>query len=211
MTISLPLRRQSKGENIAGWMRTNFSPISQFRKCHSPVAAVGHYQPDHVTQAYWKDKPRLDGLGAFRHQRWNSMCCVHFILPNMTDKGKAAIPKLANVPHYQTSLSQIRLQADSFWQAGGFISFKIYQPDRDYSNRFLHVTNSSVPGISKLDWDGVAKLAHNDAKRDKKRQHKYKDFGTTGGSALHKLVLRWGLQNLVRSWEQMAFALSRWC
>jgi hypothetical protein len=43
------------------------------------------------------------------------------------------------------------------------------------------VTNLGVPGISKLDWDGaVAKLAHNDAKRDKKRQHKYKDFGTTG-------------------------------
>jgi hypothetical protein len=43
------------------------------------------------------------------------------------------------------------------------------------------VTNSSVPGISKLDWDGVAKLAHKDSKGDKKRQHKYRDFGTTGG------------------------------
>ncbi len=48
MTISLPLRRQSKGENIAGWTRTNFSPISQFRKCHSPVVAVGRYGWDRV-------------------------------------------------------------------------------------------------------------------------------------------------------------------
>jgi hypothetical protein len=42
------------------------------------------------------------------------MCRIHFILPNMTDKGQAAIPKLANVAHYQTSLSQIWLQVDAF-------------------------------------------------------------------------------------------------
>jgi hypothetical protein len=135
-----------------------------------------------LAEAYLKDKPSLDGLGAISHERWNLMRRIHFILPNMTDKGQAATPKMANVPHYQSSLSQIRSQVGAFLrQGGGIVSFKICQPDRDYSNHFLHVTNSGVPGILKIDWDGLAKLAHNGAKGEKKRQHKYKDFGTTGG------------------------------
>jgi hypothetical protein len=79
------------------------------------------------TQAYWKDKPRLDGLGAFSHEQWNLMRRIHFILPHMTDKGQAETPKLANVPHYQTSLSQIRSQVDPFRQAASFHSRFINQ------------------------------------------------------------------------------------
>jgi hypothetical protein len=79
--------------------------------------------------AYWKDKTRLDGLGAFSHERWNSMRCIHFILPNMNDKGQAATPKQATVPHYQMSISHIHPQLDSFRVSGGRIEFMIYQPD----------------------------------------------------------------------------------
>jgi hypothetical protein len=35
----------------------------------------------------WKDKTRLDGLDAYSHEGWKSMRCIHFILPNMTEKG----------------------------------------------------------------------------------------------------------------------------
>jgi hypothetical protein len=73
------------------------------------------------TEAYWKDKSRLDGLGAFSHERWNSMPRIHFILPNMTHKRQAATPKMAKVPHYQSSLSQIWSQVDAFRQDGGII------------------------------------------------------------------------------------------
>jgi hypothetical protein len=52
------------------------------------------------------------------------------------------------------------------------------------------VTNLGVPGSLNIDWDALLKLAHKEVKGDKKRQHKYKDFGTTGGSALNKLALR---------------------
>jgi hypothetical protein len=76
----------------------------------------------------------------------------------MTDKGQAELPSR------QMSLIELVL----FEQAGGDISFKIYQPDRDYSNRFLHVTNLGVPGIFKIDWDALAKLAHKEVKGDNK-------------------------------------------
>ena len=39
---------------------------------------------------YWDQKLKLDGLGAFSHERWGSMECIHFILPNMTSHGQAA-------------------------------------------------------------------------------------------------------------------------
>jgi hypothetical protein len=48
MTIWLPLPKQSEERKSTGGTPTNFSRISPFGKCHSPVAAVGHYQPDHV-------------------------------------------------------------------------------------------------------------------------------------------------------------------
>jgi hypothetical protein len=72
---------------------------------------MGLFQP---TEVYWKDKPRLDGLGALSHKQCNSMLSIHFIIPNMTDKGQAATPKLANGPHYQPPLSQIQSQVDAF-------------------------------------------------------------------------------------------------
>jgi hypothetical protein len=63
----------------------------------------------------------------------------------------------------------------------GQIKFEIYQPDGNYSNVFLHMTNLGVPGISSIDWDDLMQLAHKEVTGDKKRQHKYKDFGTMGG------------------------------
>jgi hypothetical protein len=35
------------------------------------------------------------------HERWDPMKCIHFVIPNMTEKGQACTPKKANVPHYQ--------------------------------------------------------------------------------------------------------------
>jgi hypothetical protein len=109
------------------------------------------------------------------------MRCVHFILPNMTDKGQAATPKQATLPHYQTSLSHIQSQVDSVRASGGQIEFKIYQLDQSYSNEFLHVTNSGVRGLSRLRWDDLAQLAYKELKGDEKRQHSFRDFGTAGG------------------------------
>ena len=48
MTMWLPFRRHSEEKNIAGRTRANFSPISQFGKCHSPVVAVGGLGWDRV-------------------------------------------------------------------------------------------------------------------------------------------------------------------
>jgi hypothetical protein len=133
------------------------------------------------TDKYWKDKNHLDGLGAFNHKRWNTMRCIHFILPNLNDHGQAATPKQASVPHYQTTQAQIQLEIDSFRAAGGEIEFKCYSPDRNYSNDFLNIVNLGVPEMERIDWDALARLAFKESKSDKKRQHKYKDFGTTGG------------------------------
>jgi hypothetical protein len=79
------------------------------------------------------------------------------------------------------------------------------------SNRFLHVINLGVPGIRKIDWDGLAKLAHNGVKGDKKDSTSTKTLVLQGANALHKLVLWLGFQNLVRSREQMMLALLRQC
>jgi hypothetical protein len=64
--------------------------------------------------------------------------------------------------------------------SGGEIEFVIYQPDQNYSNDFLQVTKLGVPGTSSIHWDGLALLVHKEEKNDEKRQHKYRDFGTTG-------------------------------
>jgi hypothetical protein len=150
-----------------------------------------HEQP---STAYWKDKMRLDGLGAFSHERWKSMRCIHFILPNMSDyKGQAATPKQATVPHYQTSLSHLRSQVESFRVSGGEIEFVIYQLDQNCSNDFLQVTNLGVPGMRSIDWDGLAQLAHKEEKSNEKRQHKYRDFGTTGGQCTTRVGLVGGV------------------
>ena len=130
---------------------------------------------------YWDQKLKLDGLGAFSHERWGSMKCIHFILPNMTSHGQAATPKQANLPHYQTSYEHIKAQVASFRESGGVIKFQVYKPDRNYSNEFLHVTNVGLPSIAMLDWDSLARKANTSKKGDKKRQHKYRDFGTTSG------------------------------
>jgi hypothetical protein len=133
------------------------------------------------TSSYWETKSKLDGLGAFSHERWGSMECIHFILPNMTSHGQAATPKQANLPHYQTSLEHIKSQIASFRESGGQIRFQVYEPDQNYSNKFLHVTNIGLPSIAMLDWDYLARKANTQKKGDKKRQHKFRDFGTTSG------------------------------
>jgi hypothetical protein len=102
----------------------------------------------------------LDELGVFSHERWKKIRCIHFILPNMNDKGQAATPKTARVPHFQTSLSEIQRQVASFAARGGEIQLKIYHPDQDYSNKFLHVVNSGLPQIQSVDWERLAEIAY---------------------------------------------------
>jgi hypothetical protein len=130
---------------------------------------------------YWTDKNRLDDLGPYNSERWDKMRCIHFILPNMTHTGQAATPRTARVPHYQTTLLEMKAEVAAFRAKGGKIKFKIYQPDKDYSNEFLHVVNSGVEGMGAIDWDALAKLADKKEKGDKNRQRKFKDFGTTAG------------------------------
>jgi hypothetical protein len=105
-------------------------------------------------------------------------------------------------------------QVDSFRQAGGHISFKIYQLDCDYSNRFLHATDLGVPGILKIDCGMLWRSWHTRrSKVTRKDSISTRTLVPQGGSTLHELVPaeRWGLQNLVRSREQMAFTLLRRC
>jgi hypothetical protein len=111
-------------------------------------------------ESYWEDKNCLDNLGPFANERWQKMVCIHFILPNMTDKGQAATPKTARVPHYQSSLFEVQSKIDTFCAKGGVIRFTIYQPDEDYSNDFLHVINSRVEGIASINWNSLAQLAN---------------------------------------------------
>jgi hypothetical protein len=99
----------------------------------------------------------------------------------MSEKGQAATPKQANVPHHQTTLGTIKKEMKLFRAAGGVVLFKIYKPDKDYSNNFLHVTSLGVPEMDRIGWRALAKLAHQREIGDKKRQHKSRDFGTTGG------------------------------
>ena len=98
------------------------------------------------------------------------MKCIHFVLPNMTEKGQACTPKQANVPHYQTTLETTQLKMDSFLDASGDVL--IYHPDKAYSNKFLCVTNSGVPKMEGLDWDELAKLAF---KGDTQFKQRYMD------------------------------------
>jgi hypothetical protein len=132
-------------------------------------------------ESYWKDKNRLDALGAFDHDRWDKMRCIHFIMPNLTKTGQASTPKTARVPHYQTPLAEMQLEIDNYRDAGGQIHFKLYEADKDYSNNFLHVINSGVDGLDGINWDALAKLANKKETGDKKRQRKYQDYGTTAG------------------------------
>jgi hypothetical protein len=132
-------------------------------------------------EAYWNDKPRLDSLGAFNGERWSKMKCIHFVLPNMKAAEQAATPRQANVPHYQTSLANITSKIELFRPDGGIVKVLVYQPNRNYSNKFLHVTNLGVPQIQSVDWTALAKVAYESAKNDTKRQHRFKDYGTTGG------------------------------
>jgi hypothetical protein len=132
-------------------------------------------------ESYWKDKNRLDDVGAFNNERWDQMACIHFIVPNMTNNGQAATPKTARVPHYQTALSKMQLEVEAFRAAGGKIDIKIYGPDQDYYNDFLHVVNSGVDSMAAIDWDALAQLIDKKEKGNKNRQHKFKDFGTTTG------------------------------
>ena len=143
------------------------------------------------TDTYWENKTKLDGLGAFSHERWGSMACIHFILPNMTLHGQAATPKQANLPHYQASLDHINSQIACYRESGGTIRFKVYKPNRNYSNDFLHMTNTGLPSIAMLDWDSLARMANKQKKGDKKRQHKFRDFGTTSGQCTTRVGSDW--------------------
>ncbi len=118
------------------------------------------------------------------------MSCIHFILPKLTTKGQAMTPKQVKVPHYQTLLVYIKLQVESFRSLGGCIQFEIYEPDQNYSNNFLTVTNLGVPGIEDIDWDCLAQIAHTEAKGDKKRQHKHK-YQQKQPHSRHMLIHVW--------------------
>jgi hypothetical protein len=110
------------------------------------------------------------------------MRCIHFILSNMTDKGQASIVWTARIPHYQTPLSEMQHKIASFRGLGGNIEFKIYCPDQNYSNEFLHfLVNLGLQDMTAIGWDALARLASKQAKGDKKRQRKFKDFGTSAG------------------------------
>jgi hypothetical protein len=115
------------------------------------------------------------------------MACIHFILPNMSVKGQAATPKTARVPHYQCTLIDVQTKINDFLSTRGIIDFKIYRPDKDYSNDFLHAINSGVDGIAAIDWDALARLADKKETGDKNRQCKFKDFGTTPGQCTTRI------------------------
>jgi hypothetical protein len=99
----------------------------------------------------------------------------------MTDKGQAATPKTARVPHYQTTLFEMKTTIELFCAAGGKIDFRIYHLHQDYSNSFLHVVTSGVDGMVAIVWDSLAQLKDKKERGNKDRQHKFKDLGTTTG------------------------------
>jgi hypothetical protein len=111
--------------------------------------------------AYWKNKNQLD-------QCWKKMKCIHFILPNLLEIGQAATPKQASVPHYQTTLAQIKLEIKSFHACGGVVKFMVYKPDQNYSKQILHVVNSSLLEIASIDWQSLVEVAYQEVKVDKK-------------------------------------------
>jgi hypothetical protein len=89
-------------------------------------------------------------------------------------------PKTAHITHFQTSLSKIQGKVDSFIAVGGEILLKVYHPDQDYSNNFMHVVNSGLELLQSIDWDKVTELAYQETVGDKGRQHKFNNVGTTG-------------------------------
>jgi hypothetical protein len=54
-------------------------------------------------------------------------------------------------------------------------------PNKDYLNKFMHVVNTGLQLLDSVDWDKLAKIAYQETVSNKKRQHKFKDIGTTGG------------------------------
>ena len=75
----------------------------------------------------------------------------------------------------------MRAEVAAFKDKGGKVRFKVYKGDKDYSNDFIHILNTGVDGMDTIDWDALANLANQKETGDKKRQRKYKDFGTTAG------------------------------
>jgi hypothetical protein len=148
-------------------------------------------------EEYWLDKNRLDKLGSFSKERWHKMRCIHFILPNMSDLGQASTPKQANVPHHQTTLAKVQLAITSFRDGGGDIDFKVYESDKNYSNEFLHVVNLGVEEIKEINWDALARIAYlasnEETEGNTKRQHMYRDFGTTGSICTTRVGSREGV------------------
>jgi hypothetical protein len=45
----------------------------------------------------------------------------------------------------------------------------------------MHVVNLGLPQIQWVDWDRLAEITYQEKEADSKRQHKFKDMGTTGG------------------------------
>jgi hypothetical protein len=45
----------------------------------------------------------------------------------------------------------------------------------------MHVVNSDLELLQSIDWDKLEELAYQETVGDKKRQHNFKDVGTTGG------------------------------
>ncbi len=75
----------------------------------------------------------------------------------------------------------MEFEIDSLRRQGGKIDFQVYRPDQNYSNDFLHLVNHGMQDVTSIGWVALASLAQKEAKGDKKRQRKFKDFGTTAG------------------------------
>jgi hypothetical protein len=69
----------------------------------------------------------------------------------MSGFGQAATPKTAHIPHLQTSLSKTKGKIDSFIASRNEILLKVYHPDQDYSNSFMHVVNSGLELLKSID------------------------------------------------------------
>jgi hypothetical protein len=140
------------------------------------------------------------------------MACIHFILPNMSVKGHAATPKTARVPHYQCTLLDVQeTKINDFLSTGGIIDFKIYLPDKDYSNNFLHVINSGVDGIAAIDWDALAQLADKKETGDKTDSTSSRTLAPPPASALPVSDRRRVWPNQVINQVPRTLLLSRPC
>jgi hypothetical protein len=132
---------------------------------------------------YWSMKIRLDALGVFNHKRWNEMVCIHFILPNMSETGQACTVRT----HFQTPLLRMRSEIANFREGGGTIRLKVYLPNKNYSNKFLHLQNVGVKHNSRIDWDALAGLAMTATTEDSNRQRQYMDFETTASQCTSRV------------------------